>query len=151
MVSWRSSDRFIVGVDLSQSVDPTAVCVLQQYSTVDDPADPSKMFYDVRHLMRLPLGMSYPAIVNEVGLLLSREPLRSAGAELVIDETGVGRAVGDIFSQAGLKPIKVTITAGNEETHAGMRRYSVPKGQLVSLLDARLHTGELRFAKELRE
>ncbi|MGC1958407.1 MAG: hypothetical protein WA683_12310, partial [Pseudolabrys sp.] len=41
--------------------------------------------------------------------------------ELVIDETGVGRAVGDIFNEAGLKPIKVTITAGNEEARTVLR------------------------------
>ncbi|MGA7185978.1 MAG: hypothetical protein WBY67_22220, partial [Pseudolabrys sp.] len=71
--------------------------------------------------------------------------------ELVIDETGVGRAVGDIFNEAGLKPIKVTITAGNEEAQNGFARFTVPKQILVSTLDAMMHTGELRIAKELRE
>jgi hypothetical protein len=34
---------------------------------------------------------------------------------------------------------------------AGNSRYTVSKSYLVSNLDAKLHTGELRFAKELRE
>ena len=57
------------------------------------------------------------------------------------------RAVGDIFNQAGLKPIKVTITAGNEEAQNGYARFTVPKQVLVSNLDAMMHTGELRIAK----
>ena len=55
--------------------------------------------------------------------------------ELVIDETGVGRAVGDIFNEA----------------QNGFARFTVPKQILVSTLDAMMHTGELRIAKELRE
>jgi hypothetical protein len=150
-VCWRSPSRYIVGVDLGQSSDPTAICVLDAYAEREDPVEPIKSFFDVRHLQRLRLGMTYPAMVQDIGHMMLREPLRSAGAELVIDETGVGRAVGDIFAASGLKPIRVTITAGNEESHTGVTRYSVPKSVLVSTLDARLHTGELRFAKELRE
>ena len=147
---WRSEDRYIVGVDLGQASDPTAVCVLHCYSEREDPAEPAKFYYDVRHLQRMPLGMSYPAIVHDVAITLDRPPLRGI-AELVIDETGDGRAVGDIFVQSGLKPVRVTITAGLEEGQSGSRRYTVPKSLLISTLDAKLHTGELRFAKDLRE
>ena len=148
---WRSQDRYIVGVDLGQAADPTAVCVLQSYSVREDPVEPIIYRYDVRHLQRLPLGLSYPAVVSDVGMLLQREPLRGQ-AELVIDETGVGRAVGDIFEQKGLKPVRVTITAGSDEgSMSGSKRYTVAKSYLVSNLDAKLHTGELRFAKELSE
>jgi hypothetical protein len=151
-VCWRSPSRYIVGVDLGQSADPTAVCVLNAYAEREDPAEPMKFYYDVQHLMRLPLGMSYPAIVQDVGVMLQREPLKSSGAELVIDETGVGRAVGDIFVQQGLKPIRVSITAGDSPGEmSGNARYTVSKSHLVSALDAKMHTGELRIAKDLRE
>ena len=90
-VCWRSPERYIAGVDLGQAVDPTAVCVLVAYAEREDPAEPMKYYYDVRHLMRLPLGMSYPAIAQDVAQTLQRDPLRG-NAELVIDETGVGRA-----------------------------------------------------------
>ena len=50
-----------------------------------------------------------------------------------------------------MKPQRVTITAGNEATCAGLNRYHVAKGILISTLDARLHTGELKFAADLRE
>ena len=138
-------------VDLGQSQDPTALCILEACEEVGDPTEPARYVYDVRHLMRFPLGMSYPAMVQEIGLILTRPPLRGSPTELVIDESGVGRAVGDIFNEAGLKPIKVTITGGNEEGQSGYARYTVPKSILVSNLDALMHTGELRIAKELKE
>src|SRR5262245_50641959 len=112
-VIWRSPSRWIVGVDLGQSSDPTAVCVIEAYGEREDPTEPVIHRYDVRHLQRLPLGLSYIDVVADVGMLMQRDPLR--GAELVIDETGVGRAVGDIFEQKGLKPIKVQITAGLDD------------------------------------
>jgi hypothetical protein len=123
---------------------------LQAYAEREEPTEPAKFYFDVRHLQRMPLGLSYPTIVHDIGLMLERPPMRGV-AELVIDETGVGRAVGDIFTQSGLKLVRVTITSGNDESMSGSRRYSVSKTNLISLLDAKLHTGELRFAKELRE
>jgi hypothetical protein len=78
---------------------------------------------------------------------LSGEP----PATLVIDETGVGRAVGDIFSDAGLQPIRISITAGSEVSPVGADRWHVAKQVLVSNLDALLHTGKLRFASALSE
>jgi hypothetical protein len=107
-------------------------------------------FFDVVHLERIRLHTSYPEIVDYVGELLGRVPLRD-GCDLCIDDTGVGRAVSDIFDKAGLYPQRICITAGNEVVNAGSRRWAVPKGILVSTLDAKLHCGELRFAKELTE
>ena len=54
--------------------------------------------------------------MQEVALLLRRPPL-AGNCELVIDDTGVGRAVGDLFETAGMDPIRVTITAGAEGPH----------------------------------
>jgi hypothetical protein len=63
----------------------------------------------------------------------------------------VGRAVGDIFDAAGLCPNRVTITAGLESTQHGGRSWHVPKSFLISGLDARLHTGELKIAAALSD
>ena len=159
----RGSRRFIVGVDLGQASDPTAICVLEHAKVPStkwtvrerECAPPTKTQqieerFDVRHLQRLPLGMSYPDVAQDVADMLARPPL-SGLATLVVDETGVGRAVADIFDTAGMKPKRVSITAGNEQSVAGQDRFHVAKGILISTLDARLHTGELKFAKDLRE
>src|SRR5262249_30316277 len=138
------SVRWVVGVDLGQSSDPTAIAVLQHVrgfldpnseyerhtGTGDKPQIPAERV-DVRHLERLPLGMSYPAVVERVQNILARPPLngdaRVKPAELVIDETGVGRAVGDIFADAGLRPQRVSITSGSDATWAGRDRWHVAK------------------------
>lgn len=103
----------------------------------------------MRCLLRLPLGMTYPDQMQEVATPKSRPPL--SAADLVIDETGVGRAVGDLFDLAGLAPNRITITAGLEGTQHGGKCWHVPKGMLISNLEARLHTGELRIAAGLAE
>ena len=98
--------------------------------------------------------LSYPAVVQHVKDLLVRAPLngdsQTRAAELIIDETGVGRAVSDIFAAAGMKPIRVSITAGNEVTYSG-RGWHVAKTVLISTVDAMLHTGTLRFAAALSD
>jgi hypothetical protein len=162
------STRWIVGCDLGQTTDPTAIAVLEHVKGVFDagselerhcglstgkqtPADR----IDVRHLERLPLGMSYPSVVQHVKELLVRPPLcghdKVKPAELVIDETGVGRAVADIFNEAGLRPMRVSITAGSEVSCIGAWRWHVAKTVLISIVDAMLHTGALRFAAALVE
>jgi hypothetical protein len=90
-ICWRSPSHYFVGVDLGQAADPTAVCIMEAYSQREEPTKPEEFFYDVRHLMRYPLGMSYPAMVTDIGLMLQRPPLSGSKTELVIDETGVGR------------------------------------------------------------
>lgn len=89
----------------------------------------------MRHLERLPLGMSYPQQIQRVVSLLARPPLNALKPKLVIDEAGVGRPVGDMFDAAGLHPNRITITAGLEATQHG-KTWHVPKGLLISKLEA---------------
>jgi hypothetical protein len=158
-----SLDRYIVGVDLGQSSDPTAIAVLhhhvvplETWMTIRGTNGTNVLrqdrqeCFDVRHLERLPLGTPYSQVVEHIEQLIERPPL-NRGHDLVIDESGVGRAVGDIFDDAGLLPYRITITSGSEAVEQDNRRWHVPKGVLISALDARLHTGELRFAATLNE
>jgi hypothetical protein len=144
---------YIMGVDLGQSMDPTAVAVIEHRKTFKhhhsgNYRKQTSERFDVRHLQRLPLGLSYPSIVAEVGRLAARPPI--VGCEIIVDATGVGRPVADLLDVAGLRSTRVTITAGDAQswTDGG---WHVSKTTLISTLDARLHTGELRFAKELTE
>lgn len=156
----RAVDEWIVGCDLGQTTDPTALCVMNHRVVpldgweCNDAAQYWKQkrteHFDVRHLERLPLGLAYPVQAQHVASVMARPPLNT-GAKLVIDETGVGRAVGDIFDAAGLRPNRVTITAGMEITQHGGNSWHVPKAHLISGVDARLHTGELAFAEGLAD
>src|SRR5215472_13862886 len=103
--------------------------------------------FQVGHLERLPLGTSYPAIVAHVGRLLTKLPGRP---ELVIDYTGVGRPVFDMFVYSGIYPTGVLITGGTTEARDGPTR-SVPMLTLVSRLQALLHEGRLKILRELSE
>lgn len=76
-------ERYVIGVDLGQSHDPTAICVVRR---LDDGPKP---IFQVGHLERLRLNTPYPTIVNHVLRQLSRPPL-AGKSELVIDYTGVG-------------------------------------------------------------
>jgi len=102
--------------------------------------------YRVVDLERLPLGTPYPGIVAYIGRLLGRLP----GAELVIDFTGVGRPVFDMFRFSGITPTGVLITSGAAETGGGPI-HGVPKLDLVSRLQALLHAGRLKIHKDLAE
>ena len=103
--------------------------------------------FQIGHLERLPLGTPYPAIVAHVGQLLTKLP---GHPELLIDFTGVGRPVFDMFVYSGIYPIGVIITGGTAETSNGPTR-SVPKLTLVSRLQALLHEGRLKILRELPE
>jgi hypothetical protein len=82
-------------------------------------------------------------------MLMARKPI-AGNCELVIDETGVGRAVADLFDTVGVRPTRVSITAGAEQSFVS-GAWHVSKQILISTLDARLHCGELGFAPELHE
>ena len=154
-------EAYVMGVDLGQSQDPTAIAVMHHTKTpldtwtVDEKAlktvqDVQKR-YDVVAAERVPLNTSYPDVVAYVGELLRRPPLHDH-CDLVIDESGVGRAVSDLFEVGGLRPIRVAITAGVDATKTDrLRCWSVAKSFLISGVDACLHDGSLRFADELRE
>ncbi|MDB4914768.1 MAG: hypothetical protein JWM95_2412 [Gemmatimonadetes bacterium] len=108
------------------------------------------MAYELVHLDRVPLGTSYPAVVDHVGSLLWRPPLRGR-AQLVVDATGVGVPIVDLLRQAGMQPHPITITSGGRPTrdpHGG--GYHVPKRDLVDLLAVLLQTERLAIASALR-
>jgi hypothetical protein len=150
---------YTLGVDLGQSQDPTAIVAVETEAA-------RRCYYDwrgelregwaetvvhrVRHAERLPLQLPYPSQVAYVRRLLSSPALPRETA-LVVDMTGVGRPVFDLFEAEGLKPIGVVITGAAEENRTADRIFTVPKLLLVSRLQASLHAGELKFAPDLAE
>jgi len=108
---------------------------------------PPPSIFQVGHLERVPLGTPYPAIVAHVGRLLTKLPDHP---QLVIDFTGVGRPIFEMFVYSGISPTGVVITGGTAETHDGPT-CSVPRLTLVSRLQALLHEGRLKILRELAE
>ena len=147
-----------VGVDLGQSRDFTAIVVTERLERFKgQPTDETfsgepprlESVHVVRHVERAAIGTPYPAIVERVGRLLEEPTLRCA--RLVIDNTGVGAPVADLFREAyrdgrcgAFWPRPITITGGNERNGT-----NVPKRVLVSNLVALAQTGRLQFAEGL--
>ena len=138
-------DEFIVGLDLGQSRDYTALAVLQRIAG----ASRAEAQYHLRHLERPPLGTLYTAIVERTRELLATAPLQGSRTPLVVDRTGVGSAVTDMFTAAGLRPYAVTITGGESVVRESQYHARVPKRELVGLLVALFQSGRLKVAQEL--
>lgn len=146
---------YTVGLDLGQAADPSAICVLETIETPElnfSAGVPLPVTYKsehrVVHLERLPLRTPYPAIVDYVQKLMATASLTNAA--LVIDFTGVGRPVFDVFVGNRMRPIGLTISTAREarETENG---WSVGKVELMAAVQARLALGTLKIAAGLAE
>lgn len=135
--------RFYVGLDLGQSQDYTALCVIEAVSSKGKEG----AAYHVRRLERT-RGESYPAIAEKVSAMM-HSPALAGGVTLVIDQTGCGRPVFDMFQKAHLKPIGVSIHGGDSVTRDGST-WRVPKRDLVGVLQVLLQTGRLKVASRLK-
>jgi hypothetical protein len=70
--------------------------------------------------------------------------------DLLVDATGVGRPVVDLFRERGLKYKAITITGGNKVTVASLGGgYGVPKRDLIGALEVPFHSGRLKVAAGL--
>jgi hypothetical protein len=138
--------RFYCGLDLGKLGDPSALAVLERLEEGDYRR------YECRHLHRFPLRTRYTAIVESVGELLDRAPVAGA-CQLVIDHTGVGVAVAELFDEAGIPYIGVTITGGvgwhRDPQHP--RQYYVSKHLLVSTVQKFLSSEAIGISKHLPE
>lgn len=136
--------RFYCGLDLGKQADPSALVVLDQLE------EGEYVRYECGYLQRFPLGMSYPRIVDAVGWILQRKPLAD-DCQLVIDATGVGVAVCDMFSEAGIPYIGITITGGTGWHRESLRQWHVSKHLLVSTVQKYLSSEALGIRKQLPE
>jgi hypothetical protein len=147
---------YFVGLDLGQLQDYTAVAVVRRDRILDADGNPvrSDSRYEpynfiCNHLERFPLGTSYPAIVKNVKALLERPELGS-NPTLVIDATGVGRPVVDMFEDARLPGSieAISITSGKAVTSVP-GGWNVAKIEVIGAAQAVLSSGRLKIAKGL--
>jgi hypothetical protein len=106
-------NTFVVGADLGQQVDYSAIAVVEQIVTSNvAPGASGPPVFAVRHLERLPLGTPYPQVAARLVALFDREPL--SGGTRVVDETGAGRPVMDPLRTLPIRAAvcPLTITSG---------------------------------------
>ena len=154
-----TENLFYVGVDLGQIQDYTAVAVLEKKIEFDDTVlnggfrilsskpSQSKTKFNVVWLERFTLGTEYPIIVKRVATILEHPDL-DRDTKLIIDKTGVGVAVCDMFKAKDITPVGITITSGLEVTEKP-DGYHVPKKELVTSLLALFQSERLKIAEEL--
>ena len=160
-----------VGLDIGQAADPTALAVVEHVKpelpaellrqlTAHGDATAIKVArerlpgerFNLLHLERLPLQLAYPLQAVHILQLLAREPLCSNPPRVWLDGTGIGRAIVDLFKQAGLRRMTaVSITSGREVTQREPGAMGVPKIDLIGRLQGALHMGELRIPPTLPE
>jgi hypothetical protein len=155
----------IIGLDLGQARDPSALAVLKRTPILDaagraewDARGHERHRSDCVHLHRWPLGTPYPAIVADVKELVRRPELApdvGTRPRLAVDATGVGRAIIDMFLDAALAAEVVPITSTAAEGSRsdvwcqGTTGHWVGKRELVGTVQAGLQTGTLRIVPGL--
>ena len=157
---------FVIGLDLGQKQDYTAVAVVEKEERSESSAGDKPMLY-LRHLERYALGTPYGEQMDRVAALVSkiketapnRIPMlwsaddlpraaRPQPPELVVDATGVGVGVVEMLKDRGLRYRAVSITGGISETHGG-GTYHVPKRNLVSRAVAPFEGKRLKIARSM--
>jgi hypothetical protein len=136
-----------IGLDIGKARDPTAIVIVKR---VDRRLAWMAPVFDgliLCYAERVPLGTSYPQVVEHVRKIVTHEKLRGQ-CVLVVDATGVGSPVVDMLRAArlGCEIVAVVITGG--ETASGE---NVPKKDLLAGVQVLLEKRELKIAPTLKE
>ena len=159
---------FFIGVELGQVSDVTAIAVVdsqtlpllrmeEEHSRGWGSVNPvyqglngnevrehPPVKFALRHLERIPAGVSYPEIVIRVESLHRqlKEPV------ILLDGTGVGKAAVELFRRTGLSVSVFTLVAGDQVIQDGSN-YRIPKRDVISSTQVLLQTGRLKIARSL--
>ncbi len=159
---------FFIGVELGQVSDVTAIAVVESltlpflrteeirerrwvslrpvYQGPDgkEVREHPPVNFALRHLERIPAGVSYPEIVSRVQTLHGQ--LRKPAT--ILDRTGVGKAAVELFRQSGFCASVFTLIAGDQLIQDGSN-YRIPKRDVISSTQVLLQTGRLKIARSL--
>ena len=145
---------FIVGVDLGQARDYTAICILERFEKLTGVAEKgrwtTRVRYEMPYLERPSLGTSYPAIIDRLKSLIARLPPHERHRVLV-DRTGCGRPVVDLMRKEKLEIVPVTIAFSGSVSGGQHYGFTVPKRELVSNLAILLQSDRLKIPPSLSE
>lgn len=133
----------VVGVDIGQKRDPTAIAVAE-IDRRKDERNRQETHFVVRYLGRLPLGTPYPEVARRIAEIVDRAREQIEGRPAVylyLDATGVGQPVVDLVEeqQTRAQLLPVYFTHGDRR-HQDTEQVSLGKAYLVSRLQALLQT-----------
>ncbi|QOY63562.1 hypothetical protein INQ40_04835 [Lysobacter sp. H21R4] len=146
----------VVGVDLGQSVDPTAIAVVERQTAralvppLAKVADKVPARFALRLLERIPLQTPYPDQADYVKAVLGRIPHTAGRVPVFLDFTGVGRPVFDIMRERRVpNVVPVTIGFAGDAGPNKAGGYYVPKLELISRVQSLLHRQVLDMPDKL--
>jgi hypothetical protein len=161
-VRLQEGKGFYLGLDLGQSVDYSALVVLEKVADFEDSKQPIK--HHIRFVKRWPLGTKYTDVtedvltnyVNNADLRVTEEERPSIGFRarplLVIDATGVGAAVRDELVAKRAMPrsdLKAVVITGGLDEHFEKKSWRVPKSRLMEQLQVDSVFGMVKVAAGL--
>lgn len=159
---------FFVGVELGQVSDLTALAIVESLTLPHlrdeevqngrcievrpvfrapdgtETRDHPPANFALRYLERIPAGVSYVDILSRVKELCRKV----RGPSVLLDATGVGQAVIELFLRSGLSLQVFTLTAGDQRSHEGSS-YRIPKKDVVAVTQVLLQAGRLKIAQAL--
>ena len=146
VLGWR---RFWLGVDLAQAQDWTALVVVKDEclptwnggAQVLGERQRTIVFADKFR------AVAYPDVVSHVIATMARQPL-TGRTQLVIDATGLGRVVSDLFAEARIEHTAIQIVVGQEWRRRD-RFVNVGKHALLECLSVRFAARELALSAGL--
>jgi hypothetical protein len=131
----------VVGVDVGQKHDPTAIAVAEA-ETRDGACH-----FTIRHLERLALGTTYPGVAARVAQVQAGIVARTRSApKLYVDATGIGSALLDLLRSVGVYATATYFTHGDRRVvdEDGVK---LGKAWLVSRLQVLLQCGQIHLPK----
>lgn len=162
--------KFIFAVDLGQVNDYTALIILERHQevtttqvcTVKDPSlasgkdwKPKITFQDAiyhcRYIERM-RNLSYPVMIERVRRVIEN-PEIGGRYKLVLDQTGVGRPVYDLFKLSGMDIFGISITGGNADRIISRSEAHVAKTNLVGITQvvSQADPPRLKYAADLAD
>ena len=149
-----SSPPIVIGVDVGQKRDPTAIAVIEAFRQ-EAPGQRHEYRFETRILQRLPLGTPYPDVAERLAELvanLANHPVAPNHAApplaMLIDATGVGGPVVDLMrnalrgSRCRLTPV---VFVHGERLTTVNRELRMGKEYLVSRLTALMQTRRVKL------
>jgi len=141
--------RFLVGLDIAQSVDQNAFAIIldervPRWTQYAQELGPRRRVF-VR-AERIP-QMSYPELA-QVTRNLMRDDSIAKNSYLVVDASGVGRAFCDLLNTRSVQHTRMQIVGGENESEVkerGVTFNNVSKNLLLNSLNSGMHTGDLQI------
>ncbi len=146
--------HYVFGVSLGVSIQPTAMALVEHKVWKNENWEPETEALHLRYLERLQLDAGYPDTVERIDTVLKSAEIKDEecdeNPDVIIDVTGAGRAILELFKRAEIEPIVVTITnASGREEEIKPDDWHVPKKELIGNLQVMYQTGRWKMAKDL--